>query len=113
MGQNWSDEAMHQRTSDFVCNLLMCEQRHMHGKGLTQVHQQGRLTSLETVLRLAENRAQTHPAPLPPPPSPEADSTHRLAANVTLFGKCWYQGKEWEGRYKRRRGSVPLSPVMA
>lgn len=31
-GQNWPAEAMHQRTSDFMCNLLMWKLRHIQGK---------------------------------------------------------------------------------
>lgn len=58
-----------------------------------------------------EVRALTHPAPLTPL-SPEADSAHGLAANVTLFGRCWYQGVEWVG-LRGRRGPVPLSLVIA
>ena len=51
---------------------------------------------------------------LPPFPlwSPEADSAHRLAANVTVFGICWYQGMEWIGQ-PGRKGTVPLSLVIA
>lgn len=44
--------------------------------------------------------------------SPDADSAHKLAADVTLFGICWYQGMEWMGGHGRR-GSVPLGPVIA
>lgn len=58
-----------------------------------------------------EVRAQTHPAPLTPL-SPEVYSARRLAANVTLFGRCWYQGVEWVG-LRGRRGPVPLSLVIA
>lgn len=65
---------------------------------------------LETVLVQVEIRAQTHSAPLTPL-SPEADSAHGLAASVTLFGRCWYQGMEWAGRHGRRE-SVHPSPVM-
>lgn len=66
---------------------------------------------LETVFVQVEVRALTHPAPLTPL-SPEADSAHGLAANVTLFGRCWYQGVEWVG-LRGRRGPVPLSLVIA